>query len=118
MTAAYHAANVLSIVVFLYFGLTALFAGGMRADFERFGLGRARLLIGGLEVLGALGLIVGYLLPALVLVSATGLALLMAAGVVTRVRVRDALVESVPAGALMIVNLFIALSAAHSFAAR
>jgi hypothetical protein len=97
----------LSVVLFLYYGLSGLLSDGMVAEFERYGLSRYRRLTGSLEVLGAVGLVVGYfVLPVLVLASA-GLTLLMALGVATRVRVGDPVAEMVPAFALMLVNAYI-----------
>ncbi len=111
MTLAFRGATVLSVIVFLYYGLTVLFANGMVAEFERYGLSRWRRLTGALEVLGALGLIAGRLVPALVVVSAGGLTVLMALGVITRIRVRDSLGQTLPAAVLMVLNAFIALYA-------
>jgi uncharacterized membrane protein YphA (DoxX/SURF4 family) len=96
-------------VVFLYYGLTCLFANGMAKDFERFGLAHLRILTGTLEVLGAVGLVVGHWIPLLRLLSAAGLALLMLLGLLTRLRQRDALREMLPAWVLMVVNVSIAL---------
>jgi uncharacterized membrane protein YphA (DoxX/SURF4 family) len=113
MGIAFQVSVGLSVVLFLYYGLDCLLSDGMVVEFERYGLSRYRRLTGSLEVLGAVGLIVGYfVLPVLVLASA-GLTLLMALGVATRVRVRDPIAETIPAFALMLVNayvLFYALS--------
>ena len=114
MTLAYQISTVLSIGLFLYFGFACLFANGMVAEFDRFGLSRFRRLTGSLELLGALGLIVGYALPLLRLLSAVGLALLMLLAVVTRLRVRDSLLETVPAAVLLLVNAFIAVYASRA----
>ena len=108
MTLAYRFSTALSILLFLYYGTACLFADAMKADFERFGLRRLRLMTGALEVLGALGLLVGQVVPELVVASAGGLTLLMALGVMTRLRVRDPWWEALPAGLLMVVNAFIA----------
>ena len=62
-------------------------------------------------MLGATGLLVGRFVPWLVVVSATGLAVLMLLGVLTRIRVRDPWYETLPAAVLMFVNAFIALYA-------
>ncbi|HKK50533.1 MAG TPA: DoxX family protein, partial [Myxococcota bacterium] len=70
---AYHVANIVSILAFGTYGLLVLFADGMVEEFERFGLSRFRRLTGSLEVLGALGLAVGYLVPALTLLASAGL---------------------------------------------
>ena len=101
----------LSISLFLYYGTASLLADGMVAEFERFGLSRFRRMTGVLELLGALGLAVGLFLPAITVVSAGGLALLMALGVAVRVRVGDAALETLPAVVLGVVNLFILLFA-------
>jgi hypothetical protein len=96
-----------SIVVFLYYGLDCLVSDGMAAEFERYNLSRYRRLTGSLEVLGAVGLAVGYVIPAILVAASAGLTLLMALGVVTRVRVRDPLLETVPAFGLMLINAYI-----------
>ncbi len=108
MTMAYHGATILSVIVFLFYGIACVFANGMVSEFERYGLSRLRVLTGSLEILGALGLVVGQWIPALVVISAGGLSLLMVLGVYTRVRVRDGLRDTLPAGVLMVLNAFIA----------
>ena len=108
MTLVYQLSTALSIVLFLTYGFACLFANGMVAEFERFGLSRFRRLTGSLEVLGALGLIAGHVFPPLRLLSAVGLALLMLLGVAARLRVRDSLLETTPASVLFVVNAFIA----------
>jgi hypothetical protein len=83
----------------------------MVEEFERYGLSRFRRLTGALEVLGALGLVGGYVRPALWVVSGGGLALLMLLGLAVRVKVRDPVVEMIPAAFLLLVNAFIASAA-------
>ena len=65
MTHAYYASALVSCTLFLFYGCACLFFEGKRRDFERFGLSRLRTLVGTLEVLGALGLIVGLQVAAL-----------------------------------------------------
>ena len=108
MKYAYYASIVASSTTFLFYGIACLSFEGMKRDFERFGLSRLRILTGALEVLGALGLIVGQLWPPLVPLSAGGLALMMLVGVATRIRVLDSLAQALPALVLMGLNLFIA----------
>jgi hypothetical protein len=117
MTPAYHISTLLSIGLFLGYGATCLFGNGMVAEFERFDMARFRRLTGSLELLGALGLLVGYWIPLLQLFSAVGLAMLMFLGVATRLRVRDSVVQTVPAVVLMLVNGFIALHIWRSLSA-
>ena len=107
----YQAAKVASIVLFLYYGLSVLLSNAMVAEFQRYGLLRFRKLTGSLEVLGALGLLLGYLLPPLVLLASGGLTLLMFGGVVVRLKSGDSFVDSIPALVMGLINAFIFLYA-------
>lgn len=109
MEITYQLCVALSIALFLFYGLSCLFLDTMIVEFERFGLSRFRRLTGGLEVLGAVGLLLGYLVPPLVVVASGGLTLLMLLGVATRIRVRDPLVQALPAALLLLVNAYIFL---------
>jgi len=111
MAVAYVAATLLSAGLVLFYGFLCLFFGGMKDEFERFGLSRFRRLTGSLEVLGGVGLLVGLAVPEVMLVAAGGLTLLMVLGVLTRIRVRDSLLESLPAWIVLAINLFITVLA-------
>jgi hypothetical protein len=111
MTLAVQISFVLSVTLFLGYGLSCLFMGAMIDEFARYNLSRFRRVVGLLEVLGALGLLSSIVVPALVFPSSVGLALLMALGIVTRVRARDPFIEAIPAAVLMLVNLFLCVAA-------
>lgn len=100
-------AQALSIIAFAWYGTSALLSAGMVAEFERYGLARLRVLTGALQVAGSLGLLVGHFYHPILLLSAGGLAVMMAAGVVVRMRIHDPISAAVPAFALMCVNLFL-----------
>ena len=107
-------ATVLTGLAFLLYGLLCLFTSSMVADFHRFGLDRLRILTGVLEVLGGAGLLVGLKwLPAL-LVSSSGLALLMLIAFCVRVSMRDSVELSLPSLCLSVVNLVIFVKALRS----
>lgn len=114
MEIAFQVSVGLSVVLFLYYGLDCLLSDGMVVEFERYGLSRFRRLTGSLEVLGAVGLIVGYFVSPILILASAGLTLLMALGVVTRVRVRDPVAETIPALVLMLVNAYILFYALSS----
>lgn len=107
----YHLANAVSIALFLYYGTACLFANGMVDEFERYGLSRYRRAIGALEVLGAIGLVVGYLFSPVSTLSAGGLSVLMLLGLGVRVKMRDSILDMVPAAFLLLVNVFIVVGA-------
>ena len=111
MTSFYLLAMGLSVTLFLLYGLRCLFGGGMREEFARFGIPQFRKLTGSLEVLGAVGLIVGYFVTPIAVLASGGLTLLMALGVAVRVRVRDSLVEMLPAIVLMGLNGYLLFEA-------
>lgn len=107
MTVLYYGATTLSVIVFLYFGAMCVFADGMVTEFERYGLLRLRLLTGALELGGAVGLLAGQFIHQLIPLSAGGLATLMALAIITRIRARDSLRETLPAVVMMALNAFI-----------
>ncbi|MCX6480641.1 MAG: DoxX family protein [Mycobacterium sp.] len=111
MTVLYQVSKAASIGLFLFYGLTVLVSNAMVQEFERFGLSHFRKLTGVLQVLGALGLGLGYLLPYLVVPAAGGLALLMAGGVAVRIRCGDPIADMLPAATMFVLNLFIVLYA-------
>ena len=94
-------------VSFFYYGLACIFSKHMVSEFERYGVPKFRIMIGVLEVLGGVGLIGGYLVPAVQLLSVGGLALLMFSGCVLRLKIRDSVQQMLPAGILMILNLWV-----------
>lgn len=79
----------------------------MRKEFIRFGLTKWRVLTGVLQVLGALGLAFGIFYATLAVTAAFGLALLMLLGFITRIRIKDGILESAPAFGLMLLNMYL-----------
>ena len=107
MNLTYEVLRALSMLLFFYYGISVLVSDAMVREFEKFGLLRFRRLTGVLEVLGAAGLLVGYLVPALVLVSSGGLALLMVLGVAVRLRAGPPVTDAIPALVMLIINLYV-----------
>ena len=79
----------------------------MKMEFKRFGLEKVGALTAVLELLGAIGLLIGFKFQIILLISAGGLALLMFLGVITRIKVKDSLWISLPAFLFMLLNAFI-----------
>lgn len=104
-------ANALSILVFLGYGLLCLFSDRMVEEFRRYGLSHFRRLVGSLEVAGALGLSAGFAVRPFTVLSAAGLSVLMLFAVLARMRVRDSVLQTLPALVLLLVNVFIASDA-------
>jgi hypothetical protein len=111
MDLAYELLRALSMVLFFYYGVSVLVSDAMVREFEKFGLLRFRRLTGFLEVLGAAGLLIGYVVPPLVIVASGGLTLLMVLGVAVRLRAGPPLTDAVPALVMLVINLYVCVYA-------
>ena len=85
----------------------------MKREFKRFGLEKFGLLTAVLEIGGALGLLVGFMINSILLISSGGLALLMFLGFLARLRVKDGFWVSLPALLYMVLNSYIFLKSMH-----
>jgi len=79
----------------------------MKNEFERFNLEHLGLTIIILEILGAIGLIVGLFFQPILLLSSGGLSLLMLLGLITRIKSKDSFLISFPAIFYMLLNGYI-----------
>lgn len=106
-----HICEGVSAVAFIGYGVSCFASRRTAAEFIRYRLGTFRPLTGVLQVLGGVGLIVGHYLWPVLIVSATGLMLMMLLAVVTRFRIRDGLIKTIPAFSLFILNLYVLVAA-------
>ncbi len=79
----------------------------MKNEFKRFNLEKLGLLTIVLEIMGAIGLLVGLLFKPILLISSGGLALLMVLGLIARINSKDSLRVSLPAIFFMALNAYI-----------
>ncbi|OGX87066.1 DoxX family protein [Hymenobacter glacialis] len=96
-----------SSLSFLGYGIAYFKSPNMKSEFKRFGLEKQGLLVVVLEILGALGLLVGLALNPILLLAAGGLALLMLLGVAVRLKIGDSVLVTLPAFAFMVLNAYI-----------
>ncbi len=105
--------NLLNILIlisglsFLVYGIAYFKSPQMKSEFKRFGLEKAGKPTAVLELLGAVGLVIGLKIPLILLISAGGLAILMFLGVVVRIKVKDSFWTSFPALFYMVLNSYI-----------
>ena len=98
-----------NIISFLFFGLTCLFAKRMVIEFDRFRLTKnQRILTGIFQLLGVGGLLIGNQNDLIGMAAALGLAILMTAGFIVRLKIKDGIYRSSPALIYLILNLIIA----------
>lgn len=89
------------------YGISYFTSVKMKSEFKRFGLEKVGALTAILEILGALGLLLGLKLRPILLISSGGLALLMLLGVAVRISVKDGIWVSLPAFFFMLLNAYI-----------
>lgn len=95
---------LISGLSFLFYGYQTIFGDRPRAEFERYGMPGLRRFVGSMHLLGAMGVVLGLGYSPIGALAAGGLAILMALGLVVRVRINDALRLMVPAASLAAVN--------------
>ena len=95
---------------FIGYGISCLFAAHMVAEFERYRLARFRQLTGLLQIMAAVGLLVGLKIPVVAGIAAGGLALQMACGLGVRVRIRDPWYLCLPAATYMLLCSYLAVT--------
>ena len=83
----------------------------MKREFDRYRLGSQRMLVGGLQVGAAVGLLGGLSQPWMGRAAAGGLALMMLVAVGVRIRIKDTLPQTIPALIYLALNAYLSLAA-------
>ena len=83
----------------------------MQQEYARYGLAKFRRLVGALQLLGAIGLLVGLHYSWAGQAAAGGLSVLMMLGVGVRIKIKDTLLQTLPAFAYMVLNAYLAWAA-------
>jgi len=102
---------LLSATSFLAYGAACFLSPHHQREFDRYGLGSQRALVGALQLAAAIGLVVGLYLPSMGRAAASGLALMMLVAVVVRIRIKDTLVQTTPALLYLALNAYLAWAA-------
>ena len=103
-------------LAFIYFGISCFYSKFIISEFKRYGIPTFRKLTGFLQLLGAIGLLVGlYFTPILQLLASTGLCLLMLSGFIVRIKIKDNFIQFAPAFIFSVLNLCIAIKTFYTF---
>lgn len=89
-------------ISFLGYGFSCLFSAHMVIEFQRYNLPKFRRLTGLLQVLAAIGLLIGLTIPWIGGIAAAGLAIQMACGLAVRIKIGDAWYLCLPATGYML----------------
>jgi len=99
--------SLVSAGAFLFYGYETTLKEPPRGEYERYGMPKVRLFVGTMQLLGGLGLLIGFVVPVIGALAALGLALMMALGLIVRYRIHDAPRLMVPAATLGAINVAI-----------
>jgi len=102
---------IFTAISFFVYGTACFFSSYMKQEFNRYHLGRQCKLIGGLQLLAVLGLLTGFYEPALGRSAAIGLALMMSVAVGVRIKIKDSLLQTIPALFYLALNIYLSLAA-------
>jgi len=108
MSSIYLFLTLCSAALFAYYGIASLASEDLTQEFDRWGVGNLRRLTAFLELSGAVGLLIGLVLPIVALLAATGLCLMMLIATGVRIRIRDPFYAMIPAIMLAVINAYIA----------
>ena len=98
---------LISSLSFLAYSFSYFNAPHMKNEFKRFGLEKVGLSTVILQIIGALGLLVGLKFNFILVISSLGLAILMFAGLIVRIKLKDSILISLPALFYMVLNTYI-----------
>jgi uncharacterized membrane protein YphA (DoxX/SURF4 family) len=87
----------------------------MDLEFERYGYAKYQKAIGILEILGALGLLLGYFNNILLAISSLGLSLIMLGAIFVRIKIKDPFILHIPAIVLFLANVYLFCSALNLY---
>jgi hypothetical protein len=102
--------TLISSLSFLTYAFSYFNAPHMKNEFKRFGLEKIGLTIVLLEIIGALGLLVGLKFNPILTISSFGIAILMLSGLIVRIKLKDSIWISFPALFYMGLNTYIFLA--------
>ena len=100
-----------SAISFLGYGSACFLSSSMKREFERYRLGSQRTLVGGLQLCAAIGLLAGLSQPWMGRAASAGLALMMLTAVGVRIKIKDTLLQTIPALIYLVLNAYLSLAA-------
>lgn len=95
---------VLSAASFVYYGVGCLASPRLHDEYMRYGVPHLRVISGTLQLLGAVGVVIGLTIEPIGAAAATGLCVMMTLGVVVRMRMHDTFRVMIPAASLAVIN--------------
>ncbi|MGC6479826.1 MAG: DoxX family protein [Flavobacteriaceae bacterium] len=102
-----HLALLFSAISFFSYGIGCFVSDYMIREFTRYGIPQYRKLTGWLQLLGGLGIALGFWNTYVQIFSTVGLTLLMLLGVFTRILIKDSFIKTLPALSYCVLNAYL-----------
>ncbi len=100
-----------SAISFFAYGSACFLSAYMRREFDRYHLGSQRMLVGGLQLCAAVGLLAGLSQPWMGRAASAGLTVMMLIAVGVRIKIKDTLPQTTPALLYLALNAYLCLAA-------
>ena len=101
------AALLFSAISFILYGINSFFSKRMILEYERWGFGNQRIVLGCCQLLGGLGLLIGLIVPLLLSIASFMLMCMMITAVMVRIKIKESFVKTLPALCYVVINLFV-----------
>ena len=99
--------TVFNAASFLVYGMSCFLSATMVKEFDRYGFGSQRWIIGGLQIGASIGLVGGLSQHWMGQAAAGGLALMMLVGVGVRIKIKDGFWQTLPASFYLVLNAYL-----------
>jgi hypothetical protein len=88
---------IFTAISFIIYGLSSFKSKRMASEYKRWGFNKSRKIIGLFQLLGGLGLLLSFGYRPLLLVSSSGLLVMMFFAIMVRIKIKDPIIEILPA---------------------
>ena len=96
-----------SAISFIFYSINSLYSKRLISEFDRWGYGKFRFLIASFQLLAGIGFIIGIYFSFLVSIVSFLLSVMMLFAIFVRIKVKDNIIEMIPAAFYALLNLFI-----------
>lgn len=98
---------VFSATSFLFYGISSFYSSRMILEYKRWGCEKFRKTIAILQILGGIGLLIGYFFALLLTLVSALFTLMMIVAIFVRIRIKDNIIKLLPAILYAVINFII-----------
>ena len=103
----YNIITVFTAISFIAYGINSFISNKMILEFERWGLGKKRKVIGSVQLACGIGILIGLKLNLILIISSVILIIMMVVAVCVRIKIKDNISEILPALAYLTLGIII-----------